>query len=42
MLMAFGACVFLASRIAYANESITLEKASQAFRDGKYEEARAN
>jgi tetratricopeptide (TPR) repeat protein len=42
MLMALGAGILLTSYVAYANESITLEKANQAFRDGKYEEARAN
>jgi uncharacterized protein YgiM (DUF1202 family) len=36
------ACLLLSSSVTYGAESITLEKANQAYREGKYEEARAN
>jgi tetratricopeptide (TPR) repeat protein len=42
LLFAVCAWCSLASAIAYGSESITLEKANQAYREGKLEEARAN
>jgi tetratricopeptide (TPR) repeat protein len=42
LLFAVCAWFSLASAIAYGSESITLEKANQAYREGKLEEARAN
>jgi hypothetical protein len=43
LLFAAGAWAFLAClTTAYGSESLTLQKANQAYRDGKYEEARAN
>jgi len=40
--LAAFACLLLSFSVAYGAESITLQKANQAYRDGKYEEARAN
>jgi tetratricopeptide (TPR) repeat protein len=42
LLVAVCAWFSLANAIAYGSESITLEKANQAYREGKFEEARAN
>ena len=42
LLFAVSAWVFLAYATAYGSESVTLEKANQAYREGKFEEARAN
>jgi tetratricopeptide (TPR) repeat protein len=42
LLFAVSAWFSLAYAIADASESITLEKANQAYRQGKFEEARAN
>jgi hypothetical protein len=42
LLMGAGAWVFLAHGVIYANESVTLQQANQTYRDGKYDEARAN
>ena len=41
-LLAAAACAFFTYAVANAGESVTLEKANQAYSDGKYEEARAN
>jgi hypothetical protein len=41
-LIAASAWTFLAYAVASGAELLTLEKANQAYRDGKYEEARAN
>jgi hypothetical protein len=42
LLVAASAWVFLAHAVGYGAELVTLEKANQAYREGKYEEARAN
>jgi tetratricopeptide (TPR) repeat protein len=42
LLIAAGAWAFLAQSVGYGAEMVTLEKANQAYHQGKYEEARAN
>jgi tetratricopeptide (TPR) repeat protein len=42
LLVAAGAWAILAHAVGYGAEMVTLEKANQAYREGKYEEARAN
>ena len=42
LLIAASTWVLLANVAASGAELITLEKANQAYREGKYEEARAN
>jgi hypothetical protein len=42
LLVAVSIWVLLANVVAYGAELVTLEKANRAFREGKYEEARAN
>jgi hypothetical protein len=42
VLVAASAWAVLAHTVAYGAEMVTLERANQAYREGKYEEARAN